>query len=82
MIDKSSLLKSKGSLYLEFIPKDGLFHKMLLLSLMGFLTGWCNPQERAQRHMARTGRAPNVTIRAERESTPKLAPSLHIPNLT
>ena len=42
MIDKNSLLKSQGSLYLEFIPKDGLFHKMLLLSLMGFLTGWCN----------------------------------------
>ena len=42
MIDKSSLLKSQGSLYLEFIPKDGLFHKMLLLSLKGFLTGWCN----------------------------------------
>ena len=42
MIDESSLLKSQGSLYLEFIPKDGLFHKMLLLSLMGFLTGWCN----------------------------------------
>ena len=42
MIDKSSLLKSQGSLYLEFIPKDGLFHKMLLLTLMGFLTGWCN----------------------------------------
>ena len=45
MIDKSSLLKSQGSLYLEFIPKDGLFHKMLLLSLMGFLTGWCNLQK-------------------------------------
>ena len=42
MTDKSGLLKSQGSLYLEFIPKDGLFHKMLLLSLMGFLTGWCN----------------------------------------
>ena len=42
MIHKSSLLKSQGSLYLKFIPKDGLFHKMLLLSLMGFLTGWCN----------------------------------------
>ena len=42
MIDKNSLLKSQGSLYLEFIPTDGLFHKMLLLSLMGFLTGWCN----------------------------------------
>ena len=42
MIQKSSLLKSQGSLYLEFIPKDGLFHKKLLLSLMGFLTGWCN----------------------------------------
>ena len=42
MIDKSSLLRSQGSLYLEFIPKDGLFPKMLLLSLMGFLTGWCN----------------------------------------
>ena len=42
MIDKSSLLKSQGSLYLEFIPKDGLFHKMLLLLLMGFLTGRCN----------------------------------------
>ena len=42
MIDKSSLLKSQGSLYLEFISKDGLFHKMLLLSLTGFLTGWCN----------------------------------------
>ena len=42
MIDKSGLLKSKGSLYLEFITKDGLFFKMLLLSLMGFLTGWCN----------------------------------------
>ena len=38
MIDKSSLLKSQGSLYLEFIAKDGLFHKMLLMSLMGFLT--------------------------------------------
>ena len=47
MIDKSSLLKSQGSLYLEFIPKDGLFHKMLLLSLMGFLTGWCNPKSGA-----------------------------------
>ena len=47
MIDKSSLLKSQGSLYLEFIPKDGLFHKMLLLSLMGFLTGWCNHQSRS-----------------------------------
>ena len=35
-IDKGGLLKSQGSLYLEFIPKDGLFHKMLLLSLMGF----------------------------------------------
>ena len=45
MIDKSSLLKSQGSLYLEFIPKDGLFPKMLLLSLMGFLTGWCNLEE-------------------------------------
>ena len=32
MIDKSSLLKSHGSLYLEFIPKDGLFHKMLYLN--------------------------------------------------
>ena len=42
MIDKSSLLKSQGSLYLEFILKDGLFHKMLLLSLMEFLTGSCN----------------------------------------
>ena len=29
MIDKSSLLKSQGSLYLEFISKDGLFHKLL-----------------------------------------------------
>ena len=36
MIDKSSLLKCQGSLYLEFIPKDGLFHKMLILSLMEF----------------------------------------------
>ena len=36
MIDKSSLLRSQGSLYLEFIPKDVLFHKMLLLSLMEF----------------------------------------------
>ena len=42
MIDKSSLLKSQDSLYMEFIPKDGLFHKTLLLSLMGFSTGWCN----------------------------------------
>ena len=25
MIDKGSLLKSQGSLYLEFIPNDGLF---------------------------------------------------------
>ena len=33
MMDKSSLLKSHSSLYLEFIPKDGLFHKMLLLLL-------------------------------------------------
>ena len=39
MIDKSSLLKSQSSLYLEFIPKDGLLHKILLLSIMGFLTG-------------------------------------------
>ena len=30
MIDKSSLLKSQGSLYLEFIPKDGLFHKTII----------------------------------------------------
>ena len=29
--------ESQGSLYLECIPKDGLFHKMLLLSLMEFL---------------------------------------------
>ena len=42
MIDKSSLLKSQDNLCLEFISKDGLFHKMLLLSLMGFLTGVCN----------------------------------------
>ena len=42
MINRSSLLKGQGSLYLEFIPKDGLFHKMILLLLMGFLTGWCN----------------------------------------
>ena len=42
MIDKSSLLKSQGSLYLEFIPTDGPFAKTLLLSLMGFLTAWCN----------------------------------------
>ena len=27
MIDKSSLLKSQGSLYQEFIPKDQLFQK-------------------------------------------------------
>ena len=40
MLDKSSLLKSQGSLCLEI--KDGLFHKMLLLLLMGFLTGWYN----------------------------------------
>ena len=32
MIDKSSLLKSQGSLYLEFIPKHGLFHKMLIVA--------------------------------------------------
>ena len=42
MIDKSRLLKNQRSLYLEFIPKDGLFRKMLLLSLMGFQTGLCN----------------------------------------
>ena len=36
MIDKSNLLKSQGSLYLEIIPKGELFHKMLPLSLMGF----------------------------------------------
>ena len=36
MIDKNSLLKSQGSLYLEFIPKDGRLHKMLLLSLIAF----------------------------------------------
>ena len=35
-------MKSRGSLYLEFIPKDGLFHKMLLMLLMGFQTGWCH----------------------------------------
>ena len=40
MIDKRSLLKSQGSLYLEFIPEDGLFHKIVTLSLMGFLTGY------------------------------------------
>ena len=39
IIDKSSLLRSQGSLYLEFIPKNGLFHKTLLLSLIGFETG-------------------------------------------
>ena len=27
---------NQGSLYLEFNPKDGLFHKMLLLSLLEF----------------------------------------------
>ena len=37
MTDKSSLLKSQGNLYLEFILKDGHFHKMLLLSFMGSL---------------------------------------------
>ena len=31
---QSSLMKCQCSLYLEFIPKDGLFHKMLLLSLI------------------------------------------------
>ena len=36
MIDKSYFLKNQGSLYLEFILKDGLFHKMLLLLHMGF----------------------------------------------
>ena len=35
MIHKSSLLKSQGSLYLEFIPKARLFHKMLLLNWGG-----------------------------------------------
>ena len=33
MIDKSNLLKSQGSLYLEFIPNEGLFHKMFLWDL-------------------------------------------------
>ena len=33
---QEKILKSQGSLYLEFIPKDGLFHKMLLLLLVGF----------------------------------------------
>ena len=42
MIDNSSLLKSQGRLYLEFIPKDGLFDKNLLLSLMGFKLVECN----------------------------------------
>ena len=28
------LLKRQGSLYLKFISKDGLFHKMLLLSIV------------------------------------------------
>ena len=36
MIDNSSLLKSQGSLYLEFIPKDGLFHKMFYFRLWDF----------------------------------------------
>ena len=36
MIDKSSLLKSQGILYLEFIPKHGLFHKMLLCRICDF----------------------------------------------
>ena len=40
LIDKSSVLKNQGSLYLEFNPEGGLFHNMLLLSLMGFETGW------------------------------------------
>ena len=26
----------------NFFPKDGLFHKILVLSLMGFCTGCCN----------------------------------------
>ena len=42
LLNDNSLLKSPGSVYMDFIPTDGLFHKMLLLSLMGFLTGWCN----------------------------------------
>ena len=37
MIDKSSLFKSQGSQYINlFIPKDGLFHKMLLNSNFKF----------------------------------------------
>ena len=32
----SSLLKSQGGLYLEFIPKDRLFHEMLLCHLFDF----------------------------------------------
>ena len=36
MIDTGRLLISQGSLYLKFIPKDGLFHKILLLCLWDF----------------------------------------------
>ena len=36
MIDKSSLLKSQGSLYLEFIHKDGLFQKCFYCRLWDF----------------------------------------------
>ena len=36
MIDKSNLLKSHGSLYLEFIHKDWLFHKMFYCHLWDF----------------------------------------------
>ena len=32
MIDNRSLFSSKGSLYRVVIPKDGLFHKTVLLS--------------------------------------------------
>ena len=42
MIDKSSFLKSQGSLYLEFIPKDGLLQINVVIVAYGMLIGWCN----------------------------------------
>ena len=34
-------MKSQGSMYLNLLPKDGLFHKVSVLSLNEFYTGHC-----------------------------------------
>ena len=43
-IEKGWFYKTRVAYSCNFFSKDGLFHKTLVLSLMGFCTGCCNLQ--------------------------------------